>query len=485
MAKSEVMGVSDGEVLIEKGNINNNNGNRIKSKELKKDLLTLVMEINQEEEEDDDEVEKENGVILGTIDKAIQALTALKELKLKKSKKKRALSSQFDQLNVPDEFRCPISREIMKDPVVLSTGQTYDRPFIQKWLKEGNRTCPQTQQVLSHIELTPNHLVRELILQWCKDHGIELPPPLQDVNDGFVTDADRNHLNMLLDKMSSTLSEQKKAAKEIRMLTKRMPSFRSFFGESAYALPQLLGPLTTAESLEDHPDLQEDLITTILNLSIHDNNKKLIAEFPAVIPLLIESLQCGTIETRANAAAALFTLSALDENKLLIAELGALKPLIELLEQGHETAMKDVTSALFNLCKIWENRGIAVRDGAVKVILKKLKERVHVSELLAILAFLSTHHSAIDELENLGSVDCLLSIISESSCEPDRENCIVILHDICGYSRFALKEVRDEEKEKGIISNLAENGTSRARRKASGLLNKLRLNRRINYTHTA
>lgn len=60
----------------------------------------------------------------------------------------------------------------------------------------------------------------------------------------------------------------------------------------------------------DHRDLQEDLITTLLNLSIHKNNKKLIVEHPLVIPLLIESLKCGSIETKANAAAALFTLPA-------------------------------------------------------------------------------------------------------------------------------------------------------------------------------
>ncbi|KAL2941208.1 U-box domain-containing protein 9 [Bienertia sinuspersici] len=479
MAKSESTGVSDAEVL-DKGNGNH------KARELKKELQRLTMEIIEKEDEDDDSNECGNGVILGTIDKTIQALTALKELKLKR-KKKSLTSSKFDELNVPDEFRCPISSQIMKDPVILSTGQTYDRPFIQKWLKEGNRTCPQTQQVLSHIELTPNHLVRELIAQWCKDHGIELPPPLQDINEGLINDADRNHLKTLLEKlsMSSTLSEQKEAAKEIRALTRRLPSFRSFFGESSNALKQLLTPLRTAKSFEDNPDLQEDLITTILNLSIHDNNKKLIAEYPAVIPLLIESLKCGTTETRTNAAAALFTLSALDENKLLIGELGALKPLINLLEVGHESTLKDVASAIFNLCKKRENRGIAVREGAIKVILLKIKERVHVSEMLAILALLSTHHTAIDELEDLDSVGCLLSIIRESTCEPDRENSIVILHDICGYSRFALKEVRDDEKENGTLSKLSENGTSRAKRKANSILDRLRSSRRSNYTHTA
>jgi hypothetical protein len=30
---------------------------------------------------------------------------------------------QFDQLIVPDEYRCPISKEIVKDPVISSTGR--------------------------------------------------------------------------------------------------------------------------------------------------------------------------------------------------------------------------------------------------------------------------------------------------------------------------------------------------------------------------
>ncbi|CAO2836615.1 unnamed protein product [Amaranthus hypochondriacus] len=460
MGKSETNVVADCEIVKN-------------TREIKKELKELILEIVE------DNLNEE--VILDTIDRTIQTLISLKELKINKKTKH---SSKIHVLNVPEEFRCPISKEIMKDPVILSTGQTYDRPFIQKWLNEGNRTCPQTQQVLSHIELTPNHLVRELISQWCKDHGTELPPP-QDISDGFVTDADRNNLNALLEKLSSTVPEQKNAAKEIRMLTRRMPSFRSFFGESTNALPQLLAPLTTLGSLTDHPDLQEDLVTTLLNLSIHDNNKKLIAEHPLVIPLLIESLKCGSIETKANAAAALFTLSALDENKILIADSGALKPLLDLVESGNESAMTDVTSAIFNLCKKRENRSKAVHEGAIKVIMNKLKERVFVSNLLSILALLSTNHRAIDELEEEESVRCLLSIIRESDCEADRENSIVIIYDVCGYSRYALRDVRNDEKDNKTLSKLTENGTSRAKRKANSILNKLNSSRHINYTHTA
>ncbi|XP_044471552.1 U-box domain-containing protein 9-like isoform X2 [Mangifera indica] len=362
---------------------------------------------------------------------------------------------------------------------------TFDRPCIQKWLNEGNRRCPQTHQVLPHTVLTPNHLVHEMISQWCKDHGTELPKAIQYNDEDFVTNVDRSYLNSLLEKMSSSISEQKEAAKELRLLTKRMPSFRALFGESTEAIPQLLYPLSPgrADDTDPDPDLQEDLITTVLNLSIHDNNKRLIAEDPLVIPLLIDSLKSGTIETRRNAAAALFTLSALDSNKLIIGESGALKPLIDLLEEGHPLAMKDVASAIFNLCILLENKRRAVYAGAVRVIMGKIINYTLVDELLAILSMLSSHQIAIKEMVELGAVPCLLSIIRESTSERSKENCVAILHSICFNDQSKLREIGMEENANHTLSRLAQDGTSRAKRKASAILE--RLNRVALIAHTA
>lgn len=323
-----------------------------------------------------------------------------------------------------------------------------------------------------------------MISQWCKSRGFESPDPVHYVNEEGITEADRDHFLSLLEKMSSAVPEQKESARELRLLTKRMPSFRALFGETIGAIPQLLNPLSASKSGSGiHPDLQEDVITTLLNLSIHDNNKKLVAETPMVIPLLMEALRSGTIEIRTNAAAALFTLSALDSNKALIGKSGAIKPLIDLLEEGNPLAMKDVASAIFTLCFLHENRGRAVRDGVVKVIMKKIANNVLVDELLAILAIVSTHQRAVEEMGELGTVPCLLRIMRESICERNKENCIAILHVICFYDRTKWKAMREEENSYGTISKLARDGTSRAKRKANGILE--RLNRGVNLTHTA
>ncbi|OMP05903.1 Armadillo [Corchorus olitorius] len=449
---------------------------RARAAELKKELQRLVRTIVADEDYSVD-----------TIDQAKDALCALRELKFNKRSSPTTPTSSLklhEALSCPDEFRCPLSKELMRDPVILASGQTYDRPFIQKWLNADNRTCPKTQQVLSHAFLTPNHLIREMILQWCKNQGIELPNPVQYGKEDGVTEAERDQFFSLLEKLSASLAEQKAAAKELRLLTKRMPSFRALFGESVDAIPQLLTPLSGNKSQSVvHPDLQEDVITTLLNLSIHDSNKKLVAETPMVVPLLMEALRSGTIQTRSNAAAALFTLSALDSNKALIGKAGALKPLVDLLDEGHPLAMKDVASAIFNLCIFHENKARAVRDGAVRVILKKIMDGVHVDELLAILAMLSTNQRAVEEMGELGAVPCLLRIIRVSTCERNKENCIAILHTVCLNDRTKWKALREEESTYGTISKLAQDGTSRAKRKATGILERLR--RAVNITHTA
>jgi hypothetical protein len=72
---------------------------------------------------------------------------------------------------VPSFFKCPISLELMKDLVVLCTGQSYERSIIEPWLEARNHTCPATMQMLASLELVPNHTLRCLIQNWCEAHS--------------------------------------------------------------------------------------------------------------------------------------------------------------------------------------------------------------------------------------------------------------------------------------------------------------------------
>ena len=67
----------------------------------------------------------------------------------------------------PDEYICPISLEIMEDPVIAADGYTYERVEIEAWFMK-TRTSPKTNEALLHTHLVPNRNLKNLIKEMCK-----------------------------------------------------------------------------------------------------------------------------------------------------------------------------------------------------------------------------------------------------------------------------------------------------------------------------
>nr|CAB3446598.1 unnamed protein product [Digitaria exilis] len=420
-------------------------------------------------------------------DEAAEALVKLRDAELGPRKDRAAPAAGgvnkggTEVAAVPEQFLCPISSKIMRDPVVLASGQTYDRRFIQEWLSSGNRTCPQTQQVLSNTILIQNHLVRSMISQWCTDNEITLPP-VENQEEDLVTNNERKTFSKIFQRIasSSNLSEQREAIKDLRLLTKCNSSLRAAIGEKPESISQMISTVSNPE-LENNAEVLEDMVTAILNLSIHESNKKIIGDDPLAIPFLIRALQSGTMEARSNAAAAIFSLSALNSNKAKIGELGAMRPLVDLLEQGSMIAKKDAASAIFNLCMLHENKSRATKSGVIDVTLKAIADDSLVDESLAILALLSGDHETVEEIGETGGVASMLHIIKEDQCKRNKENAAAVLFAVCMYDRTKLREVAEDESLNGSLAWLTQNGTSRARRKATGILDKMK--RAVHHTH--
>ncbi|KAK2648756.1 hypothetical protein Ddye_016245 [Dipteronia dyeriana] len=85
---------------------------------------------------------------------------------------------------IPSYFRCPLSLELMSDPVIVASGQTYERDFIQKWLDQGLTVCPKTRQTLKHENLIPNYTVKAMIANWCEKNNIRLSSYTEHTNPG-------------------------------------------------------------------------------------------------------------------------------------------------------------------------------------------------------------------------------------------------------------------------------------------------------------
>ncbi|KAL0289595.1 UNVERIFIED_CONTAM: E3 ubiquitin-protein ligase PUB23 [Sesamum angustifolium] len=98
-------------------------------------------------------------------------------------------------MDFPQHFRCPISMELMKDPVTISTGVSYERRNIEKWFHVyKRRTCPATMQSIETLEMTPNHTLKRVIDAWLDSRADHKPS----------SSAKHDELEMILGTMDST-----------------------------------------------------------------------------------------------------------------------------------------------------------------------------------------------------------------------------------------------------------------------------------------
>lgn len=82
-------------------------------------------------------------------------------------------------LEIPEDITCPITRQIMTDPVILvESGHTYEREAILKHLQR-RKTDPLTNQIIVSTMLAPNHMAKKLISSFL-DQQKKIHPNITD-----------------------------------------------------------------------------------------------------------------------------------------------------------------------------------------------------------------------------------------------------------------------------------------------------------------
>ena len=62
---------------------------------------------------------------------------------------------------IPPDFICPITQEVMRDPVIALDGHSYERNAIERWFGTGRLTSPLTNAQMGSSYLTQNHTLRK------------------------------------------------------------------------------------------------------------------------------------------------------------------------------------------------------------------------------------------------------------------------------------------------------------------------------------
>ncbi|PKA55317.1 U-box domain-containing protein 17 [Apostasia shenzhenica] len=387
----------------------------------------------------------------------------------------------------PDEFRCPITLDLMKDPVIVASGHTYDRSSISRWLKSGHHTCPKSGQKLLHVALVPNYALKSLMEQWCRDNHLpatmwqKAPAVAAEVHAAgagaidhvsetrAAVEAVRMTAEFLVGKLAMGSPEtQRQAAYELRLLAKTGMDNRRIIAEAG-AIPFLITLLSSGD-----PQTQENAVTALLNLSIFDNNKTLIMAAGAIDAIVAVLKTGAAMEARENAAAAIFSLSMMEDGK---AEIGkrpeAIAGLVGLLREGTASGKRDAATALFSLALHCPNKAAVVAAGAVPVLVELLTDGKAgiTDDALAMLALLCGCEEGMREIGRSKAVVAILVDLIRFGSQKGKENAIAVLLGLCrdGGEEMGSRLLMNARSVPSLQS-LAASGSPRARRKADALL---------------
>ncbi|GAB4848245.1 hypothetical protein Ancab_002912 [Ancistrocladus abbreviatus] len=281
------------------------------------------------------------------------------------------------EMSIPELFRCPISLDLFTDPVTLCTGQTYDRPSIQRWLAAGNLTCPVTMQKLHDLSMVPNHTLRHLIHRWLQSAHQPNPEATQS---GLVI----RELKHKLEAKNTTLEQKLQALKQIRVLLEEFPDkSQSFIQLGIFQLLLELAFGAKGELSQEMLLLVEEALYCAVKLEPFCELRCLncvLNEKPKLASLVM-LLEEGTALVK-KSLCQLMQAMAISSSSIEVKEVSIIRGLINLLDHEQDfNVCGSGISAILALCSTWSSTlPVLVKEGAIDSVIAYILRAQRVKE---------------------------------------------------------------------------------------------------------
>ncbi|KAK2436998.1 U-box domain-containing protein [Trifolium repens] len=359
--------------------------------------------------------------------------------------------------HLPEHFKCPISLEIMSDPVILSSGHTFDRPSIQRWLDDGHRTCPITKLPLpDNPTLIPNHALRSLISTYT------LLPPLHQIISQPET------LISILTKSSSSSDSKIDSLRQLARLSKRDANFRRRLVDSGVVSAVLF----CLDSSSGETKLQEKALSLLLNLSLDDDSKIGLVAEGAIDRVVAFLLREASSDCCALAATIITSLAVVEVNKATIGAFpGAIEALVAIIRDGKGRERKEAATALYALCCFRDNRKRAVDCGAVPILMRSVE--CGLERGVAVIGLLVKCKEGREELESYGGCVKIIVHVLRNGSSRGIQYALLALTSLCFHSKEMLL-VTLQEGVLDICLGLVDDDNEKVRRNSSNLIRILR-----------
>ncbi|KAM7520188.1 hypothetical protein LguiB_019150 [Lonicera macranthoides] len=495
-------------LLIEKRSIKNLIG-RVSDGEQKKQILLFLLLILKKYEKSIVKGQTENHSIQheDSFDKPVQTNSQLENTVNEAQSQSDILSRPMP----PEEFKCPLSLRLMYDPVVIDSGQTFERMWIQKWFDEGQYTCPKTKRKLAHLSLTPNTVMKDLILKWCVLYGVTVTDPhtqlaksnswensstsvaslSSSMNDlcipvdlsnvslgsldssrGKITDEDfhrtRSNSMEILQKLDGLPWEsQCKVIEDLNIFLKRDEEDCRVMTSENFVEP-LFRFLNNAVDLCDVKAQRSGCGLLLVFVSKCRNSIPNLHE--DAFALLASFLDSQVTE---EALAIMEILSCFSHCRSKIVESGALTYIINMLEKERRNFQESTIKILYNLSSNSAICSLIASSDLVPKFVPFLEDIDLSRYCVGILSKLCEHESArISVVETDGCVASVVKILENDSCE-EQEHAVSILLSLCSQRDQYCQLIMNEGVVPALVS-ISVNGNERGKMLAMELLRLLR-----------
>nr|BAB55653.1 bg55 [Bruguiera gymnorhiza] len=431
----------------------------------------------------------------------------------------------------PEEYKCPLSKRLMYDPVVIASGQTFERIWIQKWFDEGNDTCPKTLVKLDHQSLMPNTALKDLISKWCEKYGVTILDPNSQAFQSLDTSStsvasfgiSMNDLHLPLDISNVSLgssdasycsdSPRTKIAERSNLMSMQRNNGYSAFQSRANTnktcldfLSRLakLGWESKCEMIEDVKSHLEDNVQPFHHISFenfveplikflrdakyqHDvraqrAGSKLLLAFVSkkrsgiswlhedTFDLLASMLDSELVE---EALAILEVLSSDKDSRSKITASGALVYILRILDSEREEFQEGAVRILHNLSSNNEVCSQILSLNCIPKLVPFINQGQLASHCMGLLKNLCDIEDArVSVAETNGCVAAIAKLLERESCE-EQDHAVAILLSLCSQRVQYCNLVMDE----GVIPSLfviSINGSEKGKASALELLRQLR-----------
>lgn len=323
----------------------------------------------------------------------------------------------------------------MVDPVSLCTGTTCERAALESWFACGEKTDPETGEILHHFSYRANIQLRQAIQEWrelnycvkirrCKENMIlDVNSSVEETIEQIRVLIRENHINknwipisgltdIAVAMLGSTVDGEVKKA--LLVTLKEGHAINKVIFIENQGIERLVLCLTLDSRISKAA--VELLYEVLLDRSGWNISYcRMVSKNCDVIHLLVSLLKHPIDEITKTVEEILVKLCDADENVIRAAKVNWFRPLVDKVVQGSASVRTSMLKELVNLEFDEEKIRVLGEEGIIPPLLEMASGNIESKDLsIRILVKLSTFHQNKRLIANSGGVSLILNLLFPS-----------------------------------------------------------------------